>query len=78
MRMLFEEWMREGKISPYCQSCTHFLARTEPRTVKQPEVYPSDALIYTGKFVNTYTSTPICNECFYHDDGTPSHYLRGI
>ena len=77
MRMLLQEWLLKGEISPYCQNCAHFLAQAEPRIVKQPLIYPSDCItINRVRFVDTFKSTPVCNECFYHDDGTPSNFCK--
>ena len=82
MKMLLQEWLLKGAISPYCKSCIHFLAGNEPRTVMVPEAagYSSFPLKTPPvKFVPTYKSTPVCNDCFYHSDGTPSNFAkRGV
>ena len=82
MKTLMEEFLRTGAISPYCKDCIHFLAGKEPRTVMTPErLWHSSYPLKTPpvKFVPTYKSTPVCNECFYHNDGTPSNFTkRGV
>ena len=77
MKTPLQEWIFKGQLCPYCPHCVHFLVPTEPRIVKQAVIYPSDSPITVQtKFVDTCKSTPVCNDCFYHADGTPSNFAK--
>ena len=77
MKMLLQEWLLKGEMSPYCPNCAHFLAQSEPRIVQQPFAFPCDFCnVDKVRFVDSHKSTPLCNECFYHDDGTPSNFEK--
>ena len=73
MKLLLEEWLLDGKISHYCQGCVHFLVQSRPRIFRQL-VVSKESPYYRGSFMDTNASTPVCNEYFYHDDGTPSNF----
>ena len=74
LRSLFLEWLRDGKLSPFCRQCSHFLQTSEPRMVSQPIVYPCDSPTMPLKFTESYRSSTVCNECFYTTAGTPSNF----